>query len=284
MKSQILEIIKSFALLAGLSILCFSCEDVIELDLPDGEVQLVVDGWFTDQNQTQSVRLTQTANFFSNEPNPGISDALVILFDDTGELDTLAESDEELGTYITSIVGIPGRSYFIYIRLPNGNEYASDPQLMRTVPKIDSIYAEFQEENPFQDEGFYIRIDTQEPQGVGDFYRWRQFINGVFQSTPEDLVFASDEFVDGNPIIGFEVGSQPLQLGDTCQIDQLSISREAFDYLALVQEQTLFQGSLFDPPPAPIRGNIQNLNDPSDEPLGFFGVSAVESASLIITE
>lgn len=261
-----------------------ACQDVIDLDLPSSDPQIVVEGWLTNDDVEQQVRLSLSAPYFENAPLPGVADATVILFDGENPVDTFMEKRDTTGIYTSTFRLQIGGFYSVYVLSPDGKEYQSLPQELRRVPQIDSIYAKFQEEGPFQDEGYYVSIDTREPAGIGDHYRWRQFINQDFQNDPFDLTFASDEFVDGNPIIDFEVATQPATVGDTVRIDQLSISREAFDYLAQVQSQTAFVGGLFDTPPAPIPGNITNLNDPEDRPLGFLGISALEFAEIVIEE
>ena len=40
-----------------------SCEDKIELDLPEGDVGLVVDGMITTQDGPQVIRLSLTTNY-----------------------------------------------------------------------------------------------------------------------------------------------------------------------------------------------------------------------------
>jgi len=269
-----------FSIILGLT----SCQDVIDLDLPSTDPQLVVEGWLTDEPVEQQVRLSLSAPYFENAELPGLSGALVVLFDEQNPVDTFLEADETAGLYTSSFRLQAGGVYSIYILSPDGREYQSVPQLLEPVPPIDSIYAEFREESPFEDEGYYVFINTREPAGAGDHYRWRQYINGNFQNDPFDLNYASDEFVDGNPIIGFEVATQAAQPGDTVRIDQMTISREAFDFLVQVQNQTAFVGSLFDTPPAPIPGNIRNLNDPEDDPLGFLGISGLTFAELVIEE
>jgi len=276
---------KPFLFLFLLSALSFNaCEDVIELDLPDNDPALVVDGWLTDRPGEKTVRLTLSANYFSEASYPAVSDALVALHDREGPVDTLQEKGGAPGVYATDYVGRVGGIYHLVITTADGKQYASQAQQLRAVPPIDSIYYEFIDDNPFQEEGYYVKINTREPAGQGDYYRWRQFINGEYQNTPFDIVIATDEFVDGNFITELEITVQPLQAGDTCRVEQQSISREAYDFLFLVRDQTAFVGSIFDSPPIPIPGNIFNVDDPEEEVLGFFGVSAVSEAEVIIEE
>lgn len=261
-----------------------ACEDVIELDLPATDPRLVVEGWLTNEPVEQEVRLSLSAPYFENAELPAVSGARVVLFDGQNPVDTFAEKSDSPGFYSSDFNLQAGGLYSVYIWSPDGKEYQSVPQILEPVPAIDSIYAVFKEESPFDDEGYYVTINTREPAGIGDHYRWRQYINGEFQNGPFDLNYASDEFADGNPILDFEVATQPAQVGDTVRIDQMTISREAFEYLQQVQQQTAFVGSLFDTPPAPIPGNIRNLNDPEDQPLGFLGISGLTFAEIVIEE
>jgi len=190
-----------------------SCQDVVDLEVPDGEVQLVVDGWLTNQTGEKQVMLSTTANYFDNSTSPLVENAFVVLNDDEGP----------------------------------------------------------------------VGIDTDEPLGIGDHYRWKQYVNDEYRNEPFDLLYASDEFVDGNPIINFEVTiNEPLEFGDRYRIQQLSISEEAFEFFGQLQTQTAFVGSLFDSPPAALNGNIVNLDSSGKKALGYFGVSAVSEKEMVI--
>ena len=257
-----------------------SCQDVIDLEVPDGEVLLVVDGWITDQEGEKQVLLSTTANYFDNIETPSVENATVVLFDENGAVDTLIESSS--GVYVTNYQGVVGKTYHIYIQTVSGEEYESNPELLKFVSTIAAVHAEFREETSFEDEGYYVSIDTEEPLGVGDFYRWKQYVNDTLLNEPFDLLYASDEFVDGNPIIDFDVTTKPLSLGDSYRIQQLSISREAFEFFTQLQTQTAFVGSLFDSPPAALQGNMVSVNSTDKNVLGYFGVSAVSEIGMVV--
>lgn len=257
-----------------------SCQDVIDLEVPDGEVLLVVDGWLTDQEGEKEILLSTTANYFDNSKTPIVENALVVLFDENGAIDTLDESVP--GRYVTSYQGVVGKTYHIYIQTDSGEEYESNPELLKYVSAIANLDAEYREETAFEDEGYYVSIDTEEPLGVGDFYRWKQYVNDTLLNEPFDLLYASDEFVDGNPIINFDVTTKPLSLGDNYRVQQLSISKEAFDFFTQLETQTAFVGSLFDSPPAALQGNLVSVNSTDKNVLGYFGVSAVSEIGMVV--
>ena len=53
-------------------------------------------------------------------------------------------------------------------------------------------------------------------------------------------------------------------------IKQLGVSQEAYRFLKLVRQQAEISGSIFDPPPASIRGNMISLDNPDEVVLGYF--------------
>ncbi len=63
-----------------------------------------------------------------------------------------------------------------------------------------------------------------------------------------------------------------LRFVNTFRVDlrQISISPEAYRFLRLVKQQTEISGSVFDPPPANIRGNMISLDNPDEVVLGYF--------------
>lgn len=61
-------------------------------------------------------------------------------------------------------------------------------------------------------------------------------------------------------------------------MSQISISQEAYRFLRLVKQQAEISGSVFDPPPASIRGNMISLDDPEEVVLGYF-IAGAEARS-----
>lgn len=55
-----------------------------------------------------------------------------------------------------------------------------------------------------------------------------------------------------------------------------SITPEAYNYWEKVSKVVNNIGTVFDSPPAPIRGNIYNVNDPDEQVLGYFSASSIK--------
>ncbi|MCH6198078.1 DUF4249 domain-containing protein [Aquiflexum sp. LQ15W] len=66
------------------------------------------------------------------------------------------------------------------------------------------------------------------------------------------------------------------------EILQMSVSREAHRFLRLIEQQISLTGSVFDQPPANIRGNMISLDDPDETVLGFFIAASVSKKEVFI--
>src|SRR5690554_906724 len=100
---------KIFAILFS-TILLYSCEKEIDLDLNNSDPQIIIEGSITDAPGPYYVRISKSVNF--DEPNsyPPVSGAYVTISDNEGNTDVLTEIEE--GLYQTNtIVGAPGNTY-----------------------------------------------------------------------------------------------------------------------------------------------------------------------------
>lgn len=264
------------------------CEKVIDLDVEDGPIQLVVDGWYTDEDTTQFVKLSTTAPYFENGPVPRISNALVTLHTYSGEVlensVVLPEDPEKPGFYVFPAPAEVEKSYQLEIEAPGFMKVKSDIQLARPVPPI--LQLDWAETTPdFQDstKKYQVLLTTFETPGLGDYYRWFTWVDGVYQNKPLNITISSDELVDGSFVAGLDVTNQRYRLNETVRVSQASITREAYAYLLLLQQQTAFVGSPFDSPPAQLIGNMKQVEG-DGVALGFFGVSATSIDEIVIGE
>ena len=273
-------------ILCSLVFILPSCQEKIELDLPEGETFLVVEGWITNDLAPYNVRLSYTSPYFDDSAPSAAINATVILKDDEGNESVLSEIHP--GVYEIVDQGIIGRKYQLYIHLPEGDIYQSDFELLNEPVLIDTIYYQLSEREPsdFFDENpddiYDVLIETFEPAGRGDHYRWRSFLNGEEARAPFDINIISDQLVDGVPVLEYNVTGRLYAIPDTVEILQEMISKAAYEFLTQLRNQTAFVGSPFDTPPVPIMGNVHNLSNPDKYALGFFGAAGVDRAVVII--
>jgi Domain of unknown function (DUF4249) len=278
---------------------------------------LVVDGLLTDQPGPHTVLLTYTADYTNSSVNLLATGATVWLTDDANNRQNMTETSS--GSYQTtaSFKGQTGRSYVLHIQL-NGKIYTSKPELMRPVSKIDRAYWEFVE-TPIAgtltfNRGFNVYIDTKDPETSGDYYRWRYTSYEptnvcdirsytIGRNTVQysyyccslcwDIVrcngtncisIASDALVNGKAIVKQFVLRAPYNGRDRyyTEVEQLSMTREAYDFWKGAEGLTKANGGIFDQAPANLRGNITCTTSPDEAVFGYFGASSSSLLPVII--
>jgi hypothetical protein len=269
------------------TLLCLAaCERVVDITVPDGPVQLVVEARLESVRGTpsgrQRVRLTTTAPYFRNAPTPAATGATVTVTDDAGRTTVLREAVGEPGSYLTdSLVAATNRSYTLRV-LWEGDRYESTETLLPVAP-IDSLYFRGPRANSPASAGLRATIDLRDPAGTTNYYLWDQFIDGVRQ-VASDTVFRfrvvdSDQFYNGRRVRGFQpYEAIRVSSGQQIIMRQLSISANAFRYYSALNDQVNGDGSPFSVPPASLRGNVVNLTRPDRRALGYFIASEVAEA------
>ncbi|MBX2964534.1 MAG: DUF4249 domain-containing protein [Cyclobacteriaceae bacterium] len=98
---------------------------------------------------------------------------------------------------------------------------------------------------------------------------------------------SKNQFVNANTFLNQSIGLIPvtsMHFFDKyhLEVQQLSLSEEAYDFWDLVEKQQNGNADLFQPNAIKIRGNMYCVDNPDEEVLGFFGVSGVASISMFI--
>ena len=143
-----IEIKNIVYLLAGF--VCFSaCEDVIEVDLKEGDNQLVVDAWITNASGTQSITLSRVLPYFDTNNPPAETGATVTITEDNGTVYHFEDADND-GVYTWtpqtgSTFGRIGGVYELNITTASGVNYAAISAMKRIMP-VDSIVLEDRED------------------------------------------------------------------------------------------------------------------------------------------
>jgi len=256
----------------------FSCQEVIDLDIPRGEEQLVVEGWITDQPGPYTVSLSTTIAYNGGEEGQGVTGARVKIFNDLGSEYILQETDP--GIYQSQdLQGTVGVSYWLNIQSPQGEEYQSKPEKLQAVTPIEEIYTQLKPENGEH----HLLIGFQDPPGGLNYYRWKVYKNEELMDAPNEMYVSDNQLFSGQMVEGLNFSKRTFFLGTTVRVEQMSISGGAFRFFS----QTILQwstGSPLDTPPAPIIGNIYKVNNPNEYALGYFGASSVTEAEILVEE
>jgi len=164
--------------------------------------------------------------------------------------------------------------------------------------------------------GYTFYVNYSDPAGVNNFYRWSYTdIYEVLTQPALHMIYncrgcpkpdplpccakcwvdekehilqvESDRLSDGRKVTGHELKFFPFErymhFKFKYKVYQYAISEEAFLYYDALIKQSKSEGSIFDPPPTQLKGNIFNINDSEDQVLGFFEAAAASVKEIVVT-
>jgi hypothetical protein len=276
-----------------------SCLDQVDLPTQRTNQVLVVEGLFSNLLEENFLKLTYTLPVGSQKSIEPVVGAYIELRSNNGEKVIYKPATDAVGIYRPTdktLIAKDGIKYSIYIKLLNGKEFSSAPESLPTNVPIQKVTARFRKEAPI---GYQIFADFQDPKDSENYYRWEADAYHVRLSTggqqgcckicyvlinSEGINNFSDAGVNGGLVRLRPVHfSQAYTLGKHfAEVKQLSITRNAYQYWQKYKNQLNRKGTIFDPLPAPVYGNISNINDPNEFALGYFEVASISKSKLEI--
>ncbi|MEO0334464.1 MAG: DUF4249 family protein, partial [Bacteroidota bacterium] len=197
---------------------------------------------------------------------------------------------EEGGLYVThDLVPQVGEIYTLEINWEGKTYTATD--ILQPVPLIDSVYTEFEEETGITDEGYFLKLNSRDPQGIANYYHYRVYRNNQLITLPDPgnsrTLVLTDEFFDGQERLGVIPNEEVIfSPGDLATVDQIAISEEYYNFLFKIYEITGNQGLSFvgNPPPASVRGNVLSESPDLYRALGFFYAIEIDRQTVTVKE
>jgi hypothetical protein len=255
-------------ILAALTTLTLaSCTKEIEIDLNSSDAKIVIEGDITDEPGPYFVKLSKTVNFSDAGNYPAVSNALVVIADDRGTIDTLTETTK--GTYSTArIVGTPGTTYKLTVEA-EGRTYHATSTMPLKVP-LDSLrFNVFSA--PGSSDNYTVIPVFLDPDSKGNCYR---FIQKVNDETDKSYIVVNDNVANGTvnqrPIFSRDL---EVKSGADVTIEMRCIDPNAYLYfysLAQIAGNGPGGGTTPSNPPNNITGNGA---------LGLFAAFSVQKVS-----
>jgi hypothetical protein len=279
---------------------CAGCLSPIDVEVDRLGGMLVVSGQVSNIDDRNVVQVGRTSG--AVRLPEAYSGAIVEAIDEFGEVITYNESAVYVGEYVGDKAGVPGRTYTLRVRLLNGEVYESEPEQMPlSSGKLQTRY-DFITEKNVDAEGTILDRTSVRVYGnsvlpgrdTAKYFRWST--EELYMIVPTDF---PDPFGNVPPNCFVTAAADPQRVtihnGDevatTTLNDQLLVSRqidqsfyarhyftvyqsaitaEAHDYWRKVNIVANQVGSIFDSPPAEVRGNIHNTTDNQEKVAGFF--------------
>ena len=278
------------SLLSFLALVMISCNDEMNLDIPDPVDLIVVDGWI-ENDQFAKVLLTRNSPYFSSIDSASIRSlvltrAKVILSDgEKSEILILRKNENYFPPYIfegNEIIGKTGKTYSITAEY--GGKMANAFTTIPSIVILDTAYFKLEENS---DSLGTIFIEFRDPPESKNFYRVltkRKSQDPRYYST---MVMALDDDLFSGEQFGFSISRGPesfissygheyFKLGDTVSIKFCTIDKAHYEFWNSFQDEAFNSSNPFASSFSVIKSNVQG------DGLGIWGGYGVSYHNLII--
>ncbi len=294
----------ALALLSGF--LLTHCIDEIKLNINDDQQWLVVDGLIADSMQVYTIEVNYSAviGVGSDNITTPVTGASVRVLDDTGGNFDFTETAP--GVYTRQMKGEVGKTYHLQVITTEGKSVLSRPTILQKSPPLLPAVGKVIDELTLSSSGGYIHSNkfeldmSTDVSGLAErpYLRWRaageyQFwenypnpLNNKICYVKNNVDFNNIKIFDTHDLADGLLTNEPFLTTSynyrfafmyCFHLFQYAISEEEYNYWENVREIVNIDGSLFDPPPGTVKGNLYNPVDPGDQILGYFSVAGVSS-------
>ncbi|MEM6628877.1 MAG: DUF4249 family protein [Bacteroidota bacterium] len=305
---------------AFLGLIPLGCIDEIDLDskVPQ-ESKLVIDGQLRAGNpSTLLVQVSRSIDFQETPTTNFVGGGSLKIMDDTGAEESVPEI--EGGIFMRSFDASSafevraGKAYKMVLEL-EGKVYESSFDTLYSVPKADSLSIGWERREVLNEseniiEQFFWKVFIHTPlvpENSPTVPNLRWDFTGVYRfvETPptspfveqrscyvpdkiniEEISILNREEPTTQQLTNYLVMEEPIthkvSSGYLLTVFQQSISDNAFQYWDKARQVISRSGGFLETPPGKIRGNIFQVDDPSEEVLGLFYVSDVDTARILV--
>ncbi len=279
-----------------------ACVDRLHLDMGDqAPYPVVIDGFISDQAPPYEITVSKSYDIQSKEsPRERISVKQLILVDNLGASEEFIEFSH--GVYQTrgSDQGRIGGVYKLYIKLLDGREYESIPDTLHPAGTVDKVYFQFREDRTRQNTtnyGFDVFFDST-PENRNDYRLLWKFVGTYkvridccicwpYLYNPIPIV-SDGQLIQSGQFVRIKAAYVPITAWTFMNkvhaaVNQMSLSRNAFEFWRAVKIQQEAVGSLFQPVTGKIPNNFTQLSGQPGEIYGIFFSTSITSNSVYIT-
>jgi hypothetical protein len=269
---------------------------------------LVVDGSINGNGVTR-IKLSRTIGTTATTVPPAERGARLFVVDNTGQRYPLTE--KTAGSYQSdSLLLDATRQYQLRITTAANATYQSDLTALKVTPAIDDLNLRVDGTE------VQVQLSTRDPTGQSRYYRWNfvetwEFNAGVKSALEYDpvqkIIIArrtpiytcwrterpsfirqsssaqlSQDALINTPVLILSGRTERLQIRYSVLVSQVAETAAEFAYFDLLRKNTEAVGTVNDPLPSQLTGNVHRLDDATEPVLGFVGVHTTQTRRLFI--
>ncbi|SMG50598.1 protein of unknown function [Marivirga sericea] len=265
----------------------WGCQEIIDIDLTQSEKKLVIEGRLVSESSFQSIKISESLNYYDTSGLSPFEEAEVILLDDNSNQITQFNYNSEDSAYTTNspIALSVGQEYTLQI-VAKGERLEAKGTILKNAT-LDSLYYLSDKElesigQPSFGEGYFLFVNgSLNNEGV-EYFKLDVTVNDTLQNSRgafSNSVLTSEFF--GKEFLALPVPGS-FEEEDSISLNLYTLNEDVYQYYVEFINLLFNDGGVFSPPPVNPTTNIKNLTDPQNEPLGFIQFSSVQNKSIVI--
>lgn len=296
----------------------FSCKDRYIPDIQStGTGYLVVEGVLNAGDAPTTLTLSRTKKVYTGNQPAYESNANITIEGNDNSVKKLTMTSA--GIYQSDGLALSANNqYRVRIKTSDGKEYLSDFVKVKVTPPIDSIgwkpsrdgvQLYVNTHDPANNTIYYrwdwnetweihsefqstLIYDPQSPQANSVGIRSRLFPQEDVsvcwrQGKSTSLLFASSAKLTADVIHEFPINEIPsgddrFSVKYSILLRQYAMDKAAYEFYDLMKKNTESIGSIFDPMPSELRGNIHCITNPAETVIGYIGASTITQKRVFI--
>jgi hypothetical protein len=272
---------KKLTLLIFCSIFFFSCEEVIDIEVPSGEPKLIVDAIFevyfdsVPLTTKTIVKLRLSADYFEEEI-PLVTNATVTLEDLSNNTIIHFEDGNLDGNYNPITPFIPEDDVEYELSVTYNNEVFTGKATKIKTPTFINI--EQGTKTLFTGKETEVKVAFPDDGSEENYY--------VFDFSKNLYLPIEDRYFNGSDYnFSFFYQEEEIELPTEVTIKMSGVSKDYYTYFRVFLSQSgQGGGGPFSTIPSSLLGNIVNRTNSKNFPLGYFHIAETATSNLSLTE
>ena len=270
---------------------------------------LVVEGFINTGADSTIFKLNRTVlleNQTTVNPETG---ATVNIESESNQVFLLKE--EAKGVYASPALQLnPNSKYRLRIKTAKNSIYLSDFVEVKESPPIDEVGWKI------TNNGLQIYANTHDASNKTRYYRWEYTDTWIFHSRYQSFLMwngtslvarnnniyqcwgnqnsstvilgstakLENDVIFQSPITLIGHHSEKLGLEYSILVKQYALTKEGYQFYEELKKNTETLGSIFDAQPSEIKGNIHNVDSPSEPVIGYISAGTVQKKRIFLTK
>ena len=299
-----------YIILCGIIAVVFGCTKPYTPAVTNsGNNYLVVEGVINTGGDSTIVQLSRTVNLSAAFNTLPELNATVIIQDDQNNSYSLTSNGK--GAYMSAALTLDNtRKYRLNIKTSDGKNYLSDYVPAVVSPPIDSVGFHILAN------GLQIYVNTHDPNNHTHYYRWdydetwifhaeyesdyisngvkvvpRPAAQQIYQCWDSDIQTAillgssaklSQDVIYQNQINVIPSTSEKIERRYSILVKQYAMTAAGYDYFTQLKKNTEQLGTIFDPQPSHLTGNIHCTADTTLPVIGYVSAGTIQKKRIYI--